>query len=174
MMSVMMAPTVAPWIAAFHRFGLAGNESRERTLLFAIGYVAIWSLFGGVIALTERLIVVPSMWNGPILIGAGLFQFTAMKRACLMHCRNPFSFLLTRWRDGPLSSFRLGLSHGAYCLGCCWALMVTSLAVGFMNVWWMAGLAVVTCVEQTAPWGARLRTPIGLLLIALGLWQGLS
>lgn len=176
MMSVMMAPTVAPWVAAVHRFGFAREESRrrvQRTVLFGAGYVAVWSLFGLVVALAQHLIAFPSTWNGPILVGAGLFQFTAMKRACLMHCRNPFSFLLSRWKDGPLSSFRLGLSHGAYCLGCCWALMVTSLAVGFMNLWWMAALAVMTCVEQATPWGARIRAPIGLALIALGLWQSL-
>jgi predicted metal-binding membrane protein len=102
------------------------------------------------------------------LAGAGGFQFTALTQACLTHCRNPFSFLLMRWKDGPRSALQLGLAHGAYCLGCCWALMLTSLAVGFTSLWWMAALAALSFGEQVAPWGARLRLPAGLSLIAAG------
>jgi predicted metal-binding membrane protein len=171
MMAVMMAPTVAPWVTAFYRFGLATGEKASRlrsALLFLSGYFAVWSLFGLAIALAQASIEFPAEWSGGILIGAGVFQFTPMKQACLTHCRNPFSFLLTRWNDGPRSAVDLGLRHGVYCLGCCWALMLTSLAVGFMSLWWMAALAFVTFVEQATPWGAHLRVPIGLGLIAVG------
>ena len=173
MMGVMMAPTAAPWIAAFHRFDLTGNSRHARlhqTVLFAAGYFAIWLLFGLIAAMVQTLVAIPQSWGGAILIGAGLFQFTSLKRACLTHCRNPVSFLLTRWRDGPPSAIRLGLSHGAYCVGCCWALMMTSLAVGSMNLWWMALLMVTTFAEQATSWGARLRVPVGLSLIVVGLW----
>jgi predicted metal-binding membrane protein len=173
MMSVMMAPTVAPWAAAFHRFGLAQGENRTRfpaTLSFLSGYFVVWALFGFVVALAQVAVVPSARSSGVILVGAGLFQFTSLKQTCLMHCRNPFSFLLARWQDGPLSAFHLGASHGAYCVGCCWALMMTSLAVGFMSLWWMAALAATTFVEQAIAWGARLRAPVGVALVAIGLY----
>jgi predicted metal-binding membrane protein len=171
MMALMMTPTVGPWVAAYHRFGLTAGEHLARvrgTLLFASGYFAVWSLFGAVLAVAQMKFAITGTWSGEILAGAGLFQFTPLKQACLTHCRNPFSFLLLRWKDGPLSAFRLGMSHGTFCLGCCWALMLTSLAVGFMSLWWMAVLAALTFVEQVMPWGARLRVPIGVALLAVG------
>ncbi len=171
MMGLMMAPTVAPWIAAYHRFGLtagAGLVRLRATLLFASGYVAVWSLFGLAVALVQTKFAITGPWSGAILAGAGLFQFTSIKQACLTHCRSPFSFLLARWKNGPLAAFHLGASHGAFCLGCCWALMLTSLAVGFTSLWWMGALAALTFVEQTMPWGARLRIPIGVTLLAAG------
>jgi predicted metal-binding membrane protein len=172
MMAVMMAPTVAPWVTAFYRFGLSAGDNASRlpaTVWFVSGYFVVWSLFGIVVALTQALIGFPPEWSGTILVGAGLFQFTSLKQACLTHCRNPLSFLLARWKDGPRSAMHLGLSHGVYCLGCCWALMITLLAVGFMSLWWMAALAALTFVEQATPWGARLRVPIGVGLIAAAL-----
>src|SRR4030095_1560134 len=99
------------------------------TVSFASGYFAVWSLFGIVLAVTQTAVPVTSWRSGVILAGAGVFQLTPLKQACLTHCRNPFSFLLARWKDGPLSAFHLGISHGTYCLGCCWALMLTSVAV---------------------------------------------
>ncbi len=169
MMAVMMAPTVTPWVTAFYRFGAsAGNDANRvsSAVLFLGGYFAVWSLFGLVVALAQSAVTVPSGWSGLVLAGAGLFQFTSLKQACLTHCRSPFSFLLARWNDGPRAAVTLGFLHGAYCLGCCWALMLTSVAVGFMSLWWMAALAALTFIEQTAPWGHRLRVPIGLALIA--------
>lgn len=171
MMALMMTPTVGPWVAAYYRFGLTAGEHLARvrgTLIFASGYFAVWSLFGAVLAVAQMKFAITGAWSGVILAGAGLFQFTPLKQACLTHCRNPFSFLLLRWKDGPLSAFRLGMSHGTFCLGCCWALMLTSLAVGFMSLWWMAVLAALTCVEQVMPWGARLRVPIGVALLVVG------
>jgi predicted metal-binding membrane protein len=172
MMALMMAPTVAPWLMASYRFGSStggwGNRWLSATA-FAGGYLAVWMLFGVVVAFAQRVVQIPANWTGVVLVGAGLFQFTALKRACLTHCRNPFSFLLARWKNGPRSATALGVSHGIYCLGCCWALMVTSLAVGFMSLWWMTAIAVVTFVEQATVTGARLRIPIGLALIGVGL-----
>jgi predicted metal-binding membrane protein len=173
MMTAMMAPTAAPWVFAFHRFALArGDEARRlrSTLSFVAGYVLVWSLFGVALALVQTQVAVPERWSGAVLIGAGVFQLTPLKRACLTHCRNPLGFLLTRWKNGPPSPLDIGLRHGAYCLGCCWALMITCLAVGFTNLWWMAALAVLTFVEQATPRGASLRVPIGFALIAAGLF----
>ena len=171
MMGLMMTPTVGSWVVAYHRFGLTSGKYQARlrgTLSFASGYFAVWSLFGIVLAVTQTAVAIDGWRSGVILIGAGLFQLTPLKQACLTHCRNPFSFLLARWKDGPRSAFHLGMSHGTYCLGCCWALMLTSLAVGFMSLWWMAALAALTFAEQTVAGGARLRVPIGLVLLGAG------
>jgi predicted metal-binding membrane protein len=170
MMALMMAPTVAPWVTAYHRFGpiaAAGLVRLRATASFAGGYVAVWLLFGTALALIQSNIAISGRWSNVVLAGAGLYQFSAIKQACLTHCRNPFSFLLARWKDGPLPAFQLGVLHGTYCLGCCWALMLTSVLVGLMSLWWMAVLAILTFIEQVMPWGGRLRVPIGLMLLAL-------
>lgn len=177
MMSVMMMPTVAPWIGAFHRFGVARNARSARlvaTALFAAGYFVIWAAFGGAVAVAQTWLTPQATVGSWLLAGAGVFQLTPLKQACLTHCRNPFSFFLTRWNDGPLSGFRLGASHGAYCVGCCWALMLASFAVGLTSLAWMAALAATTFAEQTLPFGARLRVPIGLLLVGGGVWKALA
>jgi predicted metal-binding membrane protein len=102
---------------------------------------------------------------------AGVYQFVPLKRACLTHCRTPLAYFLTRWRNSPPGVFRMGFDHGLYCVGCCWALMTTALAVGVMNLWWMAALAAVALLEQVAPYGATLRRPLGGALLVAGLWR---
>jgi predicted metal-binding membrane protein len=91
------------------------------------------------------------------------------KRTCLTHCRNPLSFLLTRWRTGPPSGYRVGIAHGIYCVGCCWALMATMLAVGITSLIWMASLTIAVIIEQVAPHGDRVRVPMAMVLIAAGI-----
>jgi predicted metal-binding membrane protein len=103
-----------------------------------------------------------------VLVAAGAFQFAPLKRACLTHCRHPLTYLLAKWRNGPVSGVRLGLAHGAFCVGCCWALMATSLAVGMTSLWWMVALAAAVFVEQVVPHGHRIRIPLGIALIACG------
>lgn len=183
MMALMMTPTVWPWLQTFQRFG--GQSGRARrvisTLSFSSGYLVAWLLYSAAAALFHGMLlrveildpgrgVMPILGAG-ILVIAGLFQFAPLKRACLTHCRNPFSYFLARWRNGPVSGFRLGLTHGLFCLGCCWALMLTALAVGVMNVWWMAALTVAVFVEQVLPRGERIRVPLGVGLIFAGLLQ---
>jgi predicted metal-binding membrane protein len=171
MMAVMMTPTVWPWIGAYHRFAMMQGNGLARasaTAAFASGYVVAWAMFSLVIALAHLVVTVPVAYGGALLVAAGVFQLSPLKHACLSHCRNPLSFLLARWKDGPRSAFQLGVMHGGYCVGCCWALMLTACAAGLMSLWWMAALAGITFVEQVSPWGARLRVPIGLALIAMG------
>jgi predicted metal-binding membrane protein len=174
MMALMMAPTVAPWVFTYYRV-LAPHDARTRRLpsaaLFALGYLVAWAIFAIAAALLQLAIDTPARFTGPVLVGAGLFQLSPMKQACLSHCRNPVTYLLMRWHDGPSLGLRLGFLHGLYCLGCCWALMLTALVMGVMNLAWMAALAIVTFVEQVMPWGSRLRVPLGLVLIAFGLWR---
>jgi len=166
MMAVMMAPTVAPWIGAHYRLGLDGRRRLTSTATFASGYFAIWTVFAGVLALASRSIDTPARGVTMfVLVAAGLFQMTPLKQACLRHCRNPLTFLLAQWKQGPGPAFGLGARHGLYCLGCCWALMLTTVAVGVMSLGWMAAVTAVTFVEQVVPRGSALRVPLGLSLI---------
>jgi predicted metal-binding membrane protein len=172
MMAVMMTPTVGPWIGAYHRFAVAYRGLEPRvwpTAVFAGGYVAVWAGFSALVAMAQTFIHLPAGYGGVLLIVAGVFQLSPLKQACLSHCRNPLSFLLARWQHGPMPAFQLGLLHGAYCVGCCWALMLTAFAVGVMSLWWMAALTLITFVEQVVPWGARVRVPVGIVLIAAGI-----
>ena len=181
MMAVMMAPTAWPWMQAFDRFGPAGQAPRARVaaaLPFAGGYLAAWLPYSVAAAALQ---VALSWWSGPavhagvspglgsaLLVGAGLYQFAPLKHACLSHCRSPFSYFLTRWRDGAAGGFRMGLGHGFFCVGCCWALMLTALAAGMANAWWMAALAAAAFAEQVLPWGPGLRKPLGVALVGAG------
>lgn len=161
MMTAMMVPAVWPWVAAFNRLG--GN-----TALFSGGYAAAW-LFYSLAAAAIQLWLPHELSTGvtaSIFLAAGAFQFAPLKRACLMHCRNPLTYFLVHWRDGAAGSFGMGLHHGLFCVACCWALMATTLAVGVMSVWWMAALAVAAFAEQVTPWGERVRIGIGIALLS--------
>jgi len=180
MMSVMMAPAAWPWVMAFGRFNQHAPKTQQAaaTAAFVAGYAVAWLLYSVLAAITQVVWTrqtgldasggLPSAAVAVVLIGAGLVQFSSLKRACLTHCRNPFSYLLTRWRQGPMPAWQIGLRHGVFCVGCCWALMATMLAVGVMNMWWMVAIAVATCVEQVARRGELARVAIGVALIAAG------
>jgi predicted metal-binding membrane protein len=105
---------------------------------------------------------------GSILIGAGAYQFTPWKGACLRHCRHPLGFLMTHGRDGQLGAFQMGVSHGAYCLGCCWALMCVLFAVGVMNLVWVAALTGFVLLEKTGPAGSVVARVAGATLVLAG------
>jgi predicted metal-binding membrane protein len=169
MMAVMMTPTVWPWVSTFNRMGGGAGHS----VVFASGYFLAWLLYALTAASVQLLLPhhLPPQAGGAILLVAGLFQFTPLKRACLMHCRNPFTYFLSRWRDGASGSFNMGLHHGVFCVACCWALMATTLAVGMTSLWWMAALAAMTFVEQVSPWGPRVRIMIGIGLLGGGALQ---
>ncbi len=106
--------------------------------------------------------------GGALLIVAGLFQWSPLKTACLRHCRNPLSFFLSRWRDGPAGAFRMGFRHGAYCVACCWALMALAFALGVMNLLWMAALTLLLCLEKIAPAGRGTGRAFGLAFVVWG------
>ncbi len=177
MMALMMAPTVWPWVRAFHSFGARADSASARiiaTTTFLSGYVIAWLLYSIAAAAFQLQITLTAVVSAALLIGAGLFQFAPLKRACLAHCRSPLSYFLARWRHGPASGFRMGFGHGVFCVGCCWALMATALAVGMTNLWWMAALTLTAFAEQTLPHGDRVRVPIGLALVAAGLTRMLA
>ncbi len=148
---------------------------------FAAGYLLCWLAFSVLATALQFFLehagLVDGMWmwslsralTGGLLVLAGLYQFSSLKRACLNHCRSPAAFLSQNWRPGPSGAFRLGLVHGAYCLGCCWSLMLLLFAGGVMNLVWIAGLSILVLLEKLSPFGARLTGPIGVLLMAAGL-----
>jgi predicted metal-binding membrane protein len=182
MTAAMMTPAAAPWVTAYATLiaPRPGAPGRLRAWPFATGYAAVWSIFSVVMALTQATLAtagwlvgdrVGTAAGGVVLIASGAFQFTSLKAACLAHCRTPLSFFLAHWRDGAAGGFRLGASHGFYCLGCCWLLMTTGFALGVMNVLWMAALTAVVVVEQTAPRGPLLGRLFGGVLLAIGVRQ---
>ena len=179
----MMLPTALPMVMLFSRFweGRHPNiESVKPTLLLVLGYLMVWIGFGFIAALVQLWLehlelVTPVMgkMNSPIvgglvLIGAGLFQLTPLKTACLSKCRTPMMFLNTRWREGRSGSFIMGLDHGTFCLGCCWALMLVMFVAGVMNLFWMAALAALMLAEKIVPKGDMLAKLTGWGLLAGG------
>jgi predicted metal-binding membrane protein len=183
MMAAMMAPTAWPWARAFHRFIVAERDAElSVTAQFASGYLLAWLGYAIGAAFLQRGlqaaalmqpssdIVVPRA-GAVIFLVAGLYQFAPLKRACLTHCRTPLGYFLTRWLDGPTGAFRMGLHHGLFCVGCCWALMATAFAVGVMNVWWMTALGMVALVEQIAPQGQLVRRAVGAAFLAAAVFR---
>jgi predicted metal-binding membrane protein len=178
----MMLPTSLPVIATFHT--LAGGRP-DRLLLVAlviIGYLAIWAVFGSLVYLGYQLLhwVLGNIsWLGHqelagapfLLILAGAFQFTSLKYRCLDKCRSPFSFVIERWqgRNEKWNAFRLGVDHGVFCVGCCWALMLLMFVLGFGSLGWMFILAIVMAIEKNASWGRRVSKPLGIVLICSGI-----
>ena len=171
MTAIMMGPVVYPWLRALWRIEAAS------VIPFAGGYMLAWAGFSAAAAgvhvgLAALSLPVPFAMDAPVLSAAalglaGAFQLTALKEACLSHCRSPAGFLLTRWRPGAGAGARLGVEHGLYCVGCCWALMALALALGMINLVWMGLLMAVMVAETVLPFGARLTRPVGVALLAL-------
>jgi predicted metal-binding membrane protein len=180
----MMLPGSLPLVTLF-RVLVAPRPDRARlTAALIAGYLAAWTAFGaaafaGDAALHAAVLRSPlaaalSAWIGlAVLLAAGVYQVTPLKDVCLEKCRSPYSFLMEHWRGRrPLGdALRLGLRHGAFCVGCCWVLMLVMFAVGGVNLAWMLGLAAVMLAERTSRWGRRLTVPVGaaLILCAIGL-----
>ncbi|TMK81412.1 MAG: DUF2182 domain-containing protein [Actinobacteria bacterium] len=177
MMVAMMFPTIAPIVLLHRSVVRRRGEGAAPTVAFVAGYLAVWSIIGVVplFALVGfRHIAHASTWvaraGGGVLVVAGLYQYTAWKMACLKACRSPLSFLMTHdFGRGPRRAFRVGVSHGAYCLGCCWALMAVLFVVGLMNLAWMAGIAIIFLAEKNWHRGVGLMYVVGALVALLGI-----
>lgn len=182
MMVAMMVPSTVPFVLAFHAEQVrrrAQQIAAVSSAFFIAGYLATWTVFSGACAflqewLHRNALLSPAMsaaspiFSGAILIAAGAYQWSPMKNACLHHCRTPFSFLLSEWREGVTGAFRMGAEHGLFCIGCCWMLMMLPFAAGVMNLVWMAGLTVLLMMEKAAPGGERTGRISGALLLSLG------
>ena len=172
MMAAMMLPSATPMIM-LHRLGANG---RVRTQLwsaaFVAGYLVVWASVGIVVwgaAIAASAIVLPeerALGVAAILLIAGVYQFTSLKSTCLRACRTPADFLLTHWHRGLSGQVRLGVEHGLYCLGCCWALMALFVGAGAMSLMWAVGIALVVLVEKVRPEGIAFGRIAGALLIA--------
>ena len=176
MMVAMMFPTVVPIVSTHLTVSRRKGRGVVPTAVFVLGYLSVWSAVGLVpmaaFLAFERL-TTGAAWlpwlAGAVLIGAGVYQFTPLKTACLRACQNPLSFVLTHdWGGGAVAAYRGGAAHGLYCLGCCGALMAVLLVVGFMNLAWMALLALVFLAEKTWRGGPALTRVAGTAVAALG------
>jgi len=174
MMVGMMLPSAAPMLLTF------ATVTRRRaqrggpyipTGIFLAGYLTAWTLFSFVATFAEWRLHAASLLNmqtqtiaprlaGGILVAAGIFQLAPFKNACLSHCRSPLDFLTTEWREGWSGAVQMGLKHGAFCVGCCWMLMVLLFVAGVMNLLWVAAIAAFVLVEKMFPRG-RLVSWIG-------------
>lgn len=182
MMVAMMVPSAAPMILAF----LSVNQRRQAAdrpfvpvTIFLLGYLAVWTAFSAVATLAEwglhqaamlstTMTATNRVLNGGLLIAAGVFQWTPLKRACLKGCRSPLSFLMSEWREGAAGAFIMGLRHGADCVGCCWFLMALLFVAGVMNLFWVAMIALFVMAEKILPKGELVAGVAGIALVIAG------
>ena len=184
MMAAMMFPSVAPTVLMYDRLR-EGHRVRgkgaaaDATALFVCGYLLVWTAAGlAAYALFELVRAAhPAFlaWDeagryltGGVIVAAAVYQVTPLKQACLVKCRSPMMFLAERWRNGRAGALELGMRHGAWCLGCCWALMAALFAIGVMSLGWMALIAAFIAAEKLLPWPTGARRAVAVLLLALG------
>jgi len=182
MMLAMMLPTAAPLVlglAKISRGRAASTSPVPPALGFLLGYTVILTAFS-LLAVVAQWAFHQAAWTtmsgestsrsfaGVLLLGAGGFQFSRWKQACLHRCRSPLWFLMTQWRPGPLGAVEMGIAHGRFCIGCCWALMALMFVGGSMNLLWTAGLALLMLVEKALPAGRLVGRIAGAVLVLWG------
>ena len=177
MMLAMMLPSAAPVLLIFGRVNR--QEGVTPVSCFAAGYIAVWAGFSVIATglqwalegtgLLSAMMATTATWLGAlILIGAGLWQFAPLKQVCLRYCRSPMGFLTANSKPGRFGAFRMGLEHGAHCLGCCWFLMALLFFGGVMNLWWIGGLAAYVLLEKIFSIAHRLSYAAGIGLVVWG------
>ena len=185
MMAAMMFPSIAPMVIMHARIQEGKRDQGKEvapgaTALFVCGYLVTWTTAGligyAIIDIGRGLSLDFLSWDraGPYLAGgviaaAAIYQLTPLKDACLRRCRSPIMFVLTAWRPGRTGALRMGIEHGAWCVGCCWGLMAALFALGVMSVGWMVFIAALIAIEKLLPWKAVANRGIAVLLIALGI-----
>jgi len=184
MMVAMMTPSATPMILTFakvNRQRQADQTPLPATIVFLLGYLIVWISFSAgatfvqwglhsAALLSPELISVTPLVGGILLILAGIYQFTPLKRVCLSQCRTPLGFLMTEWREGTKGALLMGARHGVYCVGCCWLLMALLFVAGVMNLLWVAVIALCILVEKIVPAEQWVSRAIGLLTIGWGAW----
>jgi predicted metal-binding membrane protein len=186
MMVGMMLPSATPMLLMYgvvaRRSATDASQASRQIYALAGGYLAVWVLFSLGATVLQRvlamlLVVSPMMEvtssaaGGTLLLIAGAYQLTPLKRECLRQCQSPFGFLMSHWRTGPVGAFRMGFGHGVLCLGCCWALMLLLFVGGVMNLAVIAALTAFVAVEKLTPFGTQGARIAGILLLAVGLWM---
>ena len=178
MMAAMMLPSALPMILTFVDIS-AREGARARGRAFVSAYLAVWVGFSSAAVVAQwalqamgwvnpMIVSTSSVLTGLLLLVAGVYQFSPLKRLCLVHCRTPFGFLLGEWRAGVRGAVVMGARHGLYCVGCCWALMALLFVGGVMNLAWIVALAIAVAMEKLLPSGDRLGAVLGLVLIVAG------
>lgn len=184
MMAVMMTPTAIPVLLVFARVRNDAGRS-VRAALFGLGHLSVWIGFSAAAAfvqwtLHQSALLSPAMSiTSPIasafvLIAIGVYQLTPVKAKCLTNCQRPIDFLMRYWKEGAKGALELGIRHGIYCLGCCWALMLVLFVVGVMNIGWIAALTAFVLLEKLGPKGVRLARIGGVVIIAAGVFSLLT
>ena len=188
MMAAMMLPSATPMALSFAALNRKRGEG-ARSLSFVAGYLVLWTAFGAMAAtaqwalqsgglLSPMIVSTSVLLTSALLVIAGMFQFTPLKHACLRACRSPLGFLMSEWQDGLLGAWRMGIRHGLFCLGCCWALMALLFVGGVMNILWIAALTALVAIEKLAPKGEQIAQVLGVLMIGAGIlnlaWAALS
>ena len=185
MMGAMMFPSIAPMVIMYRRVQGGKRERGQAapagaTALFVLGYLVSWTAAGLAAYLIHDIVSSLDLeflaWDeagpyvaGGIIIGAAIYQLTPLKDVCLRKCRSPLAFLLTAWRPGRLGAVRMGVEHGTWCVGCCWALMAALFALGVMSIGWMALIAALIATEKLLPLRAVANRGIAIGLAVLGL-----
>ena len=188
MMVAMMTPSILPMVTMFatlNRNRRSRRQSYTPTFVFVAGYLVAWTGFSVLASAAQwplhtAGLLDPMMdsrsylMSGLVLIAAGIYQWTPFKDACLHSCRSPLGFLMTEWREGTAGALVMGVRHGIYCVGCCWALMLVLFAVGVMNMLWVLLITAFVVLEKVAPFPRAVRLVSGLGLAAWGVyWTGL-
>jgi predicted metal-binding membrane protein len=185
MMGAMMFPSIAPMVLMYVRIQ-EGKRAKGQsapvgaTGVFVAGYLLVWSAAGlvgyAILSLGHDLSPGFLAWDeagpyvaGAVILAAAVYQLTPLKDVCLSKCRNPIGFLLTAWKPGRVGALRMGVEHGGWCVGCCWALMAALIALGVMSVGWMVFIAALIAVEKLLPWKPVANRSIAILLAVLGL-----
>jgi predicted metal-binding membrane protein len=185
MMAAMMFPSIAPMVVMFARVQEGKRKRGDAveagaTTVFVAGYLITWTLAGlagyAILEAARSLDAGPLSWDragpylaGAVIVAAAIYQLTPLKDVCLTKCRNPLMFLLEAWKPGRAGALRMGIEHGGWCVGCCWALMAALFALGVMSIGWMAFIAALIAIEKLLPWKAVANRGIAVLLAVLGL-----
>ncbi len=183
MMVGMMVPSAAPMIliyAAVARKAEKQGTPIASTGAFMLGYIFMWTVFSFLVTLAQwqldkaallspMMVANSPMLGAGLLIAAGLYQWLPIKNSCLQHCRSPFHFISAHWRSGSAGAFMMGISHGAFCIGCCWVLMLLLFVGGVMNILWIALISIFVLLEKVLPLGDRGGKWAGVLMVLIGL-----
>jgi predicted metal-binding membrane protein len=181
MMAAMMGPTFVPTMRAYEDLITSADGSRSGSVGVVLGFFVVWVGFAGLIAFAQYRLIevgvltamgqsVSKYFSAGLLLSAGVYQFTALKDRCLDHCRSPTFQFLAHWRTGFSGGVYMGLHHGAYCVACCWGLMVIGFVGGVMDLLWMGGATLLMTLEKLPQVGRYLTRPLGVGLISWGIF----
>jgi|ETNmetMinimDraft_26_1059896.scaffolds.fasta_scaffold08844_4 predicted metal-binding membrane protein len=183
MMVAMMTPSAAPMVLLFATIRRKRSQdvgAFASTFVFLSGYLAVWTAYSLLATLAQwglhsaallspMMVTTSPIVGGAILVGAGIFQMTPLKHACLKHCRSPLDFIISGWREGTGGAFHMGLSHGVFCTGCCWILMLLLFVAGVMNLLWIGLIAAFVLAEKALPKGEIVARVAGVILMLVGI-----